>query len=129
MKSPGTQRARLISHFCGALSAGAALFWLIETVRGQVPGDLHVFATIFYFALIALSFLLFLRGRNIVVASWWPFLPVAAYLAMDQQDRFRVMGVSSLAAAIGLVTAMTILQRQRRRAVRPDRPSTGGLTL
>jgi len=131
-KSETIRRARLISGSCSVLSGALALFWLIETLVAQVPMDRYVFATIFYFTLIALSFVLFLRGRNIVVASWWPFLAIAAGLAMEQKDRFSVPAVTSLAAAVGFIVTMTILQRQRRRAaqpgVEPAGPSARGLT-
>jgi len=126
------RRERLISHVCSGLSGGLALFWLIGTIWAQVPGDLYLIGTIFYFALIALSFELFVTGKSIVVASWWPFLPVALRLAVEQRYRFRLMGIVSLGGAIGFVIVMTILQRQRRRAaqpgVEPDGPSARGLT-
>ena len=125
------RRAPVIARGCAALSGALAIFWVIQLVRARAPVDIFVGASVFYFAIIALCFVFFERGKNIVVASWWPFLPVAARL-IEERYGSRIVGVVSCASAVGFVVVMTVLQRRRRRVaqpgVEPDGPSARGLT-
>jgi hypothetical protein len=129
VENRGTQ---LITRVCAVCAGLLGLFWLIQAVRDRVPPDYVVGAAILGFGIIALCFGWFARGRKITVASWFPFVPFVARLAIEPRYGFRVVGAVSLVSVVGFIVVMTILQRKLRKAAQPgvelDGPSARGLT-
>jgi hypothetical protein len=105
------------------LSAALAVFWFAQILRGAVPqGDIYLFGSIFYFAVIAISFFLFDRVQGdgrFLVFSWIPFLPLAARLALESKYRFNAVGALGVVATVAFLVVFYVLQRQRARAAQP----------
>ena len=123
------RRARLIARACGLASGALAVFWFTQILRGTVPpDDIYVVCCVFYFAIIGVSLFLFDKVQGdgrFLAASWLPFLPLAARLALESKYRFNVVGMLGLVAVAVFLVVFYVLQRQRVRAAQQGVASDG----
>ena len=130
---PADQQARYIAGVSSVISGSAAVFWIVQLIRGAASGnDLFLGVNIFFFGLIAYIFgRLAKETGKVGVMPMILFLPNAIRFIRNplaKQD-LGVAGVVTFAVAVGLFVANLVLWYRQRRAAEPrvaaDRAAPG----
>jgi hypothetical protein len=108
--------SRSLAVACSVVSAGWAVFWLTQVIRGEVPSSVRALVVTGYFGLLAAAFAFRVRGRGMPMASIWPFPVVCLWLALDPQSQhqMKIEGMAAFLTSVALVVGGHLLERWRR---------------